>query len=106
MKHNSEITADQVLSVNRPAICVLLPVEADDIQTMTAPHVVEAFRERFGRAHNSGVWKRLSNIVVEPANPFESKTRRRVRQEAIVLGTLVCAAIAFTAYFNLSATLR
>ena len=106
MKHNSEITAEQVLSVNRPAICVLLPVETDGFQTITAPQVVEAFRERFGRAHNSGIWKRLLNTVVEPVNPFESKSRRRVRQEAIVLGTLVCAAIAFTAYFNLSATLR
>jgi len=105
MKHNSEITAEQILSANRPAICVLLPVEADDIQTITAPQVVQAFRERF-MAHNSGVWKRLSSIVVEPANPFESKSRRRLRQEAMVLGTLVCAALAFTAYFNLSATLR
>ena len=44
MKHNSEITAEEILSANRPAICVLLPVEADDIQSITAPQVVLAFR--------------------------------------------------------------
>jgi hypothetical protein len=52
------------------------------------------------------VWKRLSNAVLEPANRFDVKTRRQLRQEAIILGTLVLTSLALALYFNLNAIAR
>jgi hypothetical protein len=43
---------------------------------------------------------------LEPANPFDVKARRRLRQEAVVLGTLVFAALGLAVYFNLNAMAR
>jgi hypothetical protein len=54
---------------------------------------VELFRGRFGKAHDAGIWKRLSNVFLEPANPFDVKARRQFRQEAIVLGTFILTAL-------------
>ena len=45
---------------------------------------METFRARFAKACDAGMWKRLSNAVLEPANPFDVKARRRLRQEAVV----------------------
>jgi hypothetical protein len=106
MKQGSEITAAQILTAKHPGIHLEMPAEADGAQTTSATQVIGAFRERFGNACDSGICKRLSNTVLEPANPFDVKSRRRVRQEAIIIGTLVCAALAFGAYFNLSAPVR
>ena len=52
------------------------------------------------------LFRSLSNAVLEPANPFASQSRRHVRQEAIILGTLVLAALGLAVYFNLSAVVR
>jgi hypothetical protein len=43
---------------------------------------------------------------MEPANPFDAKARRQVRQEAIILGTLVFIALGLAVYFNLNAIAR
>lgn len=106
MKQDAEITAQHILTAKRPAIHIEMRTEADGAQTPSAAQLIGAFRERFGNACDSSIWKRLSNAVLEPANPFDVKSRRRVRQEAITIGTLVCAALAFGAYFNLSAPVR
>jgi hypothetical protein len=106
MKQDSEITAKHILTSKWPAIHLEMRAEADGAQTTSAAQVVGAFRERFGNGCRSGIWKRLSNAVLEPANPFDVKSRGRVRQETIIIGMLVCAALAFGAYFNLSAPVR
>ena len=59
----------------------------------SAREIVEAFRARFAKGCDAGVWKRLSNAVLEPANPFDVKARRQIRQEALILGTLVFTAL-------------
>jgi hypothetical protein len=43
---------------------------------------------------------------MEPANPFDAKARRQVRQEAIVLGALIFTALGLALYFNLNAIAR
>jgi hypothetical protein len=106
MKQDAEITAKHILTAKRPAIHLEMRAEADGAQTTSAAQVVRTFRERFGSVCDSGICKRLSNTVLEPANPFDVKSRRRVRQEAIIIGTLVWSALAFGAYFNLNATVR
>ena len=58
------------------------PWKTAGIQTTSATRIVEAFRARFDKACDAGVWKRLSNVVLEPANPFDAKARRQLRQEA------------------------
>jgi hypothetical protein len=43
---------------------------------------------------------------LEPANRFDVKARRHLRQEAIILGTLVLIALGLAVYFNLNGTAR
>ena len=101
MKHNAEITAAQILRGRPAPTC---PGAA--IRTICATEVVAAFRRRFEIPPDVGIWKRLFNTVLEAPNPFDAKPRRRVRQEAIILGTLAFAAVALTTYFNLNAPPR
>ncbi len=101
MKHDTEITAEQILR-GRPA-----PTCRDAaIRKICATEVVVAFRRRFEIPPDVGIWKRLFNTVLEAPNPFDAKPRRRVRQEAIILGTLAFAAIGLATYFNLNAPPR
>jgi hypothetical protein len=102
MKHDSEITAGEILSVRCPMVCREVPEDGKGFQTASATEVVAAFRENFGKRCDSGIWNRLLNTILEPANPFEAKLRRRLRQETIVLGTLLCTALGFAVYFNLT----
>jgi len=90
----------------RPGMSPAIPIEAAGIQSPSAARIVETFRARFAKASDAGVWKRLSMAVVEPANPFDVKARRQVRQEAIILGVLVFAALGLAVYFNLNAIAR
>ena len=76
------------------------------IQNPSAAPIVETFRARFAKAYDAGVWKRLSNAVLEPANPFDVKSRRQLRQEALILGTLVLVALGLAVYFNVTAIAR
>jgi hypothetical protein len=105
MKYDMEITAEQILAGRAPAIS---PYPAPDAgrQIVSAREVVAAFRQRFEAGSDSGVRKRLSNIIFEPPNPFGPRSRRRARQETMVLVTLVFAAIVLTTYFNLNAPVR
>ena len=76
------------------------------IQNPSATRIVDIFRARFAKACDAGVWKRLSNAVLEPANPFDVKSRRQLRQEALILGTLVLVALGLAVYFNVTAIAR
>ena len=105
MEKDVEITAARVLSMGQSTIGFEIPPEFDGMDTVCATRIVEAFRVRFRKACDVGVCQRLSNALLEPANPFAAQSRRHVRQEAIILGTLVLAALGLVVYFNLSAVL-
>jgi len=106
MEQELEITAESVLDVVRTQTSSPIPQEAAGIQANSAGRIVESFRGRFGNAYDAGIWKRLSNLFLEPANPFDVKARRQFRQEAIVLGTFILAALGLALYFNLKAIAR
>jgi hypothetical protein len=106
MEQHLEITAESVLHMLRTQTSSPIPREAPGIQTDSAARIVELFRGRFGKAYDAGIWKRLSNVFLEPANPFDVKARRQFRQEAIVLGTSILTALGLALYFNLKAIAR
>ena len=106
MEQDLEITAESVLHMVRTQSSSPIPQEAAGIQTYSAARIVELFRGRLGRAYDAGIWKRLSNVFLEPANPFDVKARRQFRQEAIVLGTFILTALGSALYFNLKAIAR
>jgi len=106
MEQDLEITAESVLHMVRAQTSPPIPPEAVGIQTNSAARIVELFRGRFGKAYDAGIWKRLSNVFLEPANPFDVKARRQFRQEAIVLGTFILSALGLALYFNLKAIAR
>ena len=101
MKHDAEINAEQVLRGTTAPTC---PGAA--IGPISAAEVVAVFRRRFEAGPGVGIWKRIFDALLEEANPFDAKSRRRMRQEAIILGTLISAAIVLATYFNLSGTSR
>jgi hypothetical protein len=70
------------------------------IATPSAAQINCAAAARFAKACDADVWKRLTNIVLEPANPFDRRAPRRVRQEAVVLGALILGASLLALYFN------
>jgi len=84
MKEDVDITAERVLLV-RSRMSPVIRLEDTGIQTPSATLIVEAFRARFAKARDAGVWKRLSNAVLEPANPFDVKARRQLRQETLII---------------------
>ena len=63
--------------------------------------IKEAAAARFGKACDSSIWKRLTSVLLEPANPFDSKAPRRLRREAVVLGGMVLTFVLLELYFNL-----
>ena len=101
-----EITPEHALYLVRSRMHPKIPLEDSGIQTPSATRIVEGFRARFDKACDAGVWKRLSNAVLEPANSFDVKTRRQLKQEAIILGTLVLTSLGLALYFNLNAIAR
>jgi len=103
MEQHVEITTESVLHMVRSQTSSPTPQEAVGIQTNSAARIVELFRGRFGKAYDVGIWKRLSNVFLEPANPFDTKARRQFRQDAIVLGTFILTALGLVLYFNLRA---
>ena len=106
MEQDLEITAESVLQMVRTQTSSPIPQEALGIQTNSAARIVELFRGRFGKAYDAGIWKRLSNVFLEPANPFDIKTRRPFRQEAIVLGAFILISLGLALYFNFNAISR
>jgi hypothetical protein len=106
MEKDVEITAARVLSMGRSTIGPAIPPEFDGMDTVSATRIVGAFHVRFRKTCDVGVCQRLSNALLEPANPFAARSRRHVRLEAIILGTLVLAALGLAVYFNLSVFVR
>ena len=106
MEKDVEITAARVLSIGQSTIGPEIRPEIDGMETVCATRIVEAFRIRFRKACDVGVCQRLSNALLEPANPFAARSHRHVRQEAIILGTLILASLGLEVYFNLSAVVR
>jgi hypothetical protein len=106
MKQEGEITPERVLHMVRSRMSPEIPLQSANIQSTSATRIVETFRARFAEACDAGVWKRLSNAVLEPGNPFDVKARRQPRQEALILGTLVFTALGLAVYFNLKAVAR
>ena len=106
MEDDVEVTAARVLRMGRSTIRPEIPPESEAMDTVCATRIVEAFRVRFRNACDVGVCQRLSNALLEPANPFAARPRRHVKQEAIILGALILAAVGLAIYFNLSAVVR
>ena len=106
MEQDVENTAEHVLHLVRSRMGTEIPVETAGIQNPSATRIVETFRARFAKACETGVWKRLSNAVLEPANPFDVKAGRQFRQEALILGTLVFVALGLAVCFNVTAISR
>ena len=103
MDQDVEVTAEYVLRSVRTRMSPAIALEAPCTQKTSASRIVETFRRRFGKAYDAGMWKRLSNIVLEPANPFDVKARRHLRPEALILGTFILTALGLALYFNLRA---
>ena len=101
-----EITPEHALHLVRSRMGPKIPLEDGGIQTPSATRIVEGFRARFEKACDAGVWKRLSNAVFEPANPFDVKVRRQLRQETLILGALLFGALGLAIYFNVTAIAR
>jgi hypothetical protein len=101
-----EITAARVLHMVQSGMGPAVSPEAPNIQSPSAARIVETFRARFANACDAGVLKRLSNAVLEPANPFDVKAGRELRQEVSILGTLIFTALGLAVHFNLHAIAR
>ena len=101
-----EITAARVLHMVRSGMGPAVSAEAPSIQSPSAERIVETFRARFANACDTGVLKRISNAVLEPANPFDIKAGRELGQEARILSTLILTALGLAVHFNLHAIAR
>ena len=102
-----DITAQDVLQNRRTQPLFEIPADiSSDLSVPDAEHTRQALRLRLGKAGNHGFWKRLSALVLEPANPFNAKAPRRFRHDAIMLTALLLLAISIVAFFNLSAIVR
>lgn len=66
----------------------------------TAKRIRKAAADRFRKSCDAGLWKRLSNIILEPKNPFDAKVARCPRQEAVVLGALALTSVLLAMYFG------
>lgn len=106
MEQDVEITAEHVLHLVRSRTGIGISLVAANSQCPSPTRIVETFRARLAQACDAGVWKRLAHAVMEPANPFDAKARRQIRQEAIILGTLIFTALGLAVYFNLDAMAR
>ena len=103
----SNMTAEEVLQNRRAQPPVDIPAEAPiDIPVPDAEYIRRTLRYRLAKAGNTGFWKRVSAIVLEPANPFNTKAQRKFRQEANVLIALLLLMVSIVAFFNFSAILR
>lgn len=75
-------------------------VEEQDIPVASPKDIEKTAAARFGKACDAGVWKRLTSVLLEPANPFDPKEPRRFRREVVVLGSMVLSFLLLVLYFN------
>jgi hypothetical protein len=106
MEHDTGITAETVLRDRRRRGGATSPDAAQSITAPGARQIRDAARTRFGQACDAGIRQRLASILLEPANPFDSKAARRLRRETVVLGALLAFAVAMAIFFNISAAAR
>jgi hypothetical protein len=105
--HCEDITAREVLENSQTQPLFDIPGDISfDSSVPSAEQIRRALRHRLAKAGNNGFWKRLSAVVLEPANPFNTKAPRKFRDEAIVLMALLLFAVSIVAIFNLSAIAR
>jgi hypothetical protein len=72
-------------------------------RVVTASNINDAIRKQSAQAPDAGVWRRLANTLLEPPNPFNPNAHRRPRQDTVVLGVLIIAAVGLVFYFNITA---
>jgi hypothetical protein len=103
MEREQQIKTDTILR-RRPLSGVpdIPPAAFPLRQTASAANIYEALRRRFAQSPDAGVLKRLANVVLEPPNPFNPNVRRRPRQDAVILGALIIAALGLAFYFNIA----
>jgi hypothetical protein len=70
---------------------------------VTASNISDAIRNHFAQIPDAGVWRRLANTLLEPPNPFNPNARRQPKQDSVILGVLILAAVALVFYFNITA---
>jgi hypothetical protein len=107
MENETGINTEDILRGRRARFRFEIPPDA--LATITLPaanQIREAAWRRFDKACDAGIWKRLARVVLEPANPLEANAPRRIRQEAIVLGSLIGLAVALALFFNVYARVR
>ena len=103
MLDQEETTARYILKHRRRARSSSRVEELDTKITVVGPEdIKEAAAARFGKACDSSIWKRLASVLLEPANPFDSKAPRRLRRETVVLGSMVLSFLLLELYFNLA----
>ena len=101
MPDQEETTSSYILSHQRARRCSGVE-KPDTTITLAGPkEIKETTAARFAKACDAGVWKRLTSVLLEPANPFDPKVPRRLRREAVVLGSLVLTFLLLALYFNL-----
>jgi hypothetical protein len=80
-------------------------VEIPGPQPPSSADIYEAVRTRFAQGADTGTWRRLSNLWLEPPNPFNPRARRP-RRDAIVITMLILVALGLVLYFNMTAVLE
>ena len=108
MAVEEEITTSYILN-HRRSRCWASGLEEQDTEAINVAgpkDIKKAARARFGKACDSGVWKRLTSVVLEPANAFDPKAPRRFRREVVVVGSMVLSFLVLALYFNFATTTR
>jgi hypothetical protein len=67
---------------------------------LTAKEAHAALVEYFKSRRDLGLWKAFLNLLLEPQNPFEPKTRRKPRQSFVLAVVVVGLPTAAFVYFN------
>ena len=100
MALEEEIAAGYILKHRRSRRCASGVEEHDTITIASPKQINKAAAARFAKACDAGVSKRLTSLLLEPANPFDSKAPRRFRREAVVLGSMVLCFLLLAVYLN------
>ena len=101
MPDQEETTASYILNHRRARWFSGVEEQDKKLTVAGAKEIKETAAARFGKACDAGVWKRLTSVLLEPANPFDPKVPRRLRREVVVLGSLVLTFLLLALYFNL-----
>ena len=101
MDIEAPITAESILRRRTfTGVPKIPPAIFPTLHVVTASNISDAIRNRFSHAPDAGVWRRLANTLLEPPNPFNPNARRRPKQDSVVLGVLILAAVGLVFYFN------